>query len=63
MTMTDPKKPRNQRKSKAPLEIQDLSLNKETVADLTEGEAEGVQGGRIKRETSIAISCAEQGCE
>jgi hypothetical protein len=45
--MSDAKKPRKQRKSKAPLQIADLELNKETVADLTEGEAEHVKGGML----------------
>jgi hypothetical protein len=43
--MSDAKKPRKQRKSREPLEIQDLELNKETVADLTEAQAERVKGG------------------
>jgi hypothetical protein len=43
--MSDAKKPRKQRKSKEPLQIQDLELNKETVADLTEAQAERVKGG------------------
>jgi hypothetical protein len=45
--MTAPKKPRKQRKSEEPLPIQDLNLSKETVADLTEGEAEHVKGGML----------------
>ena len=43
--MSDSKKPRKQRKSKEPLRITDLALNKETVADLTAAEAEHVKGG------------------
>ena len=43
--VTDPKKPRKQRKTKEPLQIADLELNKETVADLTEAQAERVKGG------------------
>jgi hypothetical protein len=43
--MTDPKKSRKQKQSKEPLPIKDLELNKETVADLTEAEAEHVKGG------------------
>jgi hypothetical protein len=43
--MTDPKKPRKPRKSSDPIQIADLELNKETVTDLTEGEAERVKGG------------------
>jgi hypothetical protein len=43
--MSDAKKPRKQRKSKEPLQIQDLELNKETVADLSDSQAERVKGG------------------
>jgi hypothetical protein len=62
--MTDPKRPRKQRKSREPHQIADLVLNKETVADLTEGEVEHVKGGRILRtNVSQAATCAEAGCE
>ena len=43
--MSDLKKPRKQRKRSEPLQISDLELNKETVADLTGGEAEHAKGG------------------
>jgi hypothetical protein len=48
--MTVPKKPRKQRKSKAPLPIQDLELSKETMADLTAAQAEHVKGGILAGE-------------
>ncbi len=48
--MTNPKKPPKRRKSKQPLQIADLALSKETVADLTEGEAEHVKGGMLAGE-------------
>jgi hypothetical protein len=55
--MTDPKQPRKQRKSKEPLPIEDLELNKETVADLTEAQAEHVQGGRRMPDGSGLTVC------
>ena len=40
--------------------LEKLELNKETVQDLTEGEAEDVEGGALK--TASCISCGGDGC-
>ncbi len=63
--MSDLKKPRKQKKSKEPVQIQDLELNKETVADLTEAQAKHVQGGLRLPETRTddgSASCYVTGC-
>ncbi len=57
--MSDPKKLRKQRKSREPLEIQDLELNKETVADLTAAEAEHVKGGMFDAEVEIPAGASK----
>jgi hypothetical protein len=53
--MSDLKKPRKQRKSSGPLQIADLELNKETVADLTDAEAEHVKGGLMAGEEDAGL--------
>jgi hypothetical protein len=61
--MTDPKKPRKQKKNREPLQIADLELNKETVADLTEGEAEHVKGGMFAVGTNTNCSNQRECCD
>lgn len=44
------------------LQVEKLELNRETVADLTEAEAEQVQGGVARRDPTAGASNAVQTC-
>jgi hypothetical protein len=48
--MTHPRKSQKQKKGKKPQQIADLTLNKETMANLTDADAEHVKGGLRVRE-------------
>jgi hypothetical protein len=51
--MSDPTKPpKKAKKTKEQIQIEELDLNKETLADLTEGEAQHVKGG-LRRGVSV----------
>ena len=50
----------DERKTERP-QIENLELNKETLQDLTSGEAEGAKGGRARAD-SDCDTCAERGC-